>query len=198
MGIGAESAFGGAESAFGGAVNRAVFLDRDGVINRAVLRAGLPHPPQSVQDLEILPGVGDALTLLKSAGFKLVVITNQPDVARGTQTRAQVEAIHDLLLRTLPLDGVKVCYHDDADGCSCRKPSPGMILEAARDWEVDLARSYTVGDRWKDMEAGQRAGTTTILIENEYPEKKPAHAASRVGSLREAAEWILSKEKVRT
>ncbi len=179
-------------------VNKAVFLDRDGVINRAVLRGGLPHPPESVQDLEILPGVGDALALLKSAGFRLVVITNQPDVARGTQTRAQVEAIHELLLRTLPLDGVKVCYHDDADGCSCRKPSPGMILEAARDLDVDLARSYTVGDRWKDIEAGERAGTTTILIENEYPEKKPGNAAARVGSLREAAEWILAKEKVRT
>ncbi len=179
-------------------MNRAVFLDRDGVINRAVLRDGLPHPPQSVQDLEILPGVGDALARLKSAGFRLVVITNQPDVARGTQTRARVEAIHELLLRTLPLDGVKVCYHDDADGCSCRKPAPGMILEAARDQEVDLARSYTVGDRWRDIEAGERAGTTAILIDNEYPEKKPGNAAARVGSLREAAEWILAKEKVQT
>ncbi len=178
-------------------MNRAVFLDRDGVINRAVLRAGLPHPPQSVQDLEIMPGVGDALAALKSAGFVLVVITNQPDVARGTQTRDRVEAIHDLLMRTLPLDAVKVCYHDDADGCSCRKPAPGMILEAARDLDVELARSYTVGDRWKDIEAGKRAGTTTILIENEYPEKKPGNAAVRVGSLREAAEWIMAKEKVR-
>ncbi len=178
-------------------MNRAVFLDRDGVINRAVLRAGLPHPPQSVQDLEIMPGVGDALAALKSAGFVLVVITNQPDVARGTQTRDRVEAIHDLLMQTLPLDAVKVCYHDDADGCSCRKPAPGMILEAARDLDVELARSYTVGDRWKDIEAGKRAGTTTILIENEYPEKKPGNAAVRVGSLREAAEWIMAKEKVR-
>ncbi|MGO9307544.1 MAG: D-glycero-alpha-D-manno-heptose-1,7-bisphosphate 7-phosphatase [Spirochaetia bacterium] len=178
-------------------MNRAVFLDRDGVINRAVLRAGLPHPPQSVQDLEIMPGVGDALAALKSAGFVLVVITNQPDVARGTQTRDRVEAIHDLLMRTLPLDAVKVCYHDDADGCSCRKPAPGMILEAARDLDVELARSYTVGDRWKDIEAGKRAGTTTILIENEYPEKKTGNAAVRVGSLREAAEWIMAKEKVR-
>jgi D-glycero-D-manno-heptose 1,7-bisphosphate phosphatase len=179
-------------------VIRAVFLDRDGVINRAVLSAGLPHPPQSVQDLEILPGVPEALALLKSAGFRLVVITNQPDVARGAQTREEVEAIHDLLLRTLPLDLVKVCYHDDADRCSCRKPSPGMILEAARDLEVDLSRSYMVGDRWKDIEAGERAGTTTILIENEYPEKSPGNAAARVGSLRDAADWILAREKVRT
>jgi D-glycero-D-manno-heptose 1,7-bisphosphate phosphatase len=176
-------------------MNRAVFLDRDGVINRAVLRGGLPFPPQSVQDLVILPGVAEALADLKAAGFRLVVVTNQPDVARGAQTREGVEAIHASLLRTLPLDGVKVCYHDDADGCACRKPAPGMILEAAREQDVDLARSYMVGDRWKDIEAGQRAGTTTILIENEYPEKKAGSASARVGSLREAAEWILAREK---
>jgi D-glycero-D-manno-heptose 1,7-bisphosphate phosphatase len=179
-------------------VSRAVFLDRDGVINRAVLRGGLPFPPQSVQDLEILPGVPEALALLKSAGFRLVVVTNQPDVARGVQTREEVEAIHGALRKTLPLDDVKVCYHDDADRCSCRKPAPGMILEAAREQGVDLARSFMVGDRWKDIEAGERAGTVTILIENEYPEKRPGTAAARVRSLREAAEWILAREKAGT
>ena len=143
-------------------------------------------------------GVQEALALLKSAGFRLVVVTNQPDVARGAQTREGVEAIHSLLQRTLPLDDVKVCYHDDADGCSCRKPAPGMILEVAQEQDVDLARSYMVGDRWKDIEAGERAGTTTILIENEYPEKKPGSAAARVGSLWEAAKWILAREKGRT
>jgi D-glycero-D-manno-heptose 1,7-bisphosphate phosphatase len=179
-------------------MTHAVFLDRDGVINRAVLRGGLPYPPQSAKDLEILPGVAEALALLKSAGFALVVVTNQPDVARGMQTREGVEAIHAILRSTLPLDSVKVCYHDDADGCSCRKPAPGMILEAAKELGVDLGRSYMVGDRWKDIEAGTRAGTTTILIENEYPEKKPGKAAARVGSLREAADWIVKREKERT
>jgi D-glycero-D-manno-heptose 1,7-bisphosphate phosphatase len=179
-------------------VTRAVFLDRDGVINRAVLRGGLPYPPQSVQDLEILPGVPEALALLKSAGFQLVVVTNQPDVARGVQTREGVEAIHRELVRKLPLDAVKVCYHDDTDRCACRKPAPGMILEAAHEMDVDLARSYMVGDRWKDIEAGERAGTIPILIENEYPEKKPGNAAARVSSLRDAAEWIIAKEKVHT
>jgi D-glycero-D-manno-heptose 1,7-bisphosphate phosphatase len=176
-------------------VTRAVFLDRDGVINRAVLRDGLPFPPESVQDLEILPGVAEALALLRSAGFRLVVVTNQPDVARGKQTRAEVEAINGFLTCTLPLDAVKVCYHDDADRCACRKPLPGMLLDAAREMSVDLSRSYMVGDRWKDIEAGERAGTTTILLENEYPEKKPGNPAAKVGSLREAVEWILAREK---
>jgi D-glycero-D-manno-heptose 1,7-bisphosphate phosphatase len=177
-------------------VTRVVFLDRDGVINRAVLRDGLPTPPRSVQDLEVLPGVPEALAALRGAGFRLVVVTNQPDVARGTQTREAVEAMNAELRRTLPLDAVKVCYHDDAAGCPCRKPAPGMILEAARELGAELPRCYMVGDRWRDIEAGQRAGTTTILVENDYPEKKPGNPAARVRSLREAAEWILAREKV--
>ncbi len=180
-------------------MTRAVFLDRDGVLNRAGLRDGLPFPPRSVQDLEVLPGVPGALAALKAAGFRLVVVTNQPDVARGTQKREEVEAIHRALLRDLPLlDSVKVCYHDDADECECRKPAPGMILQAAAELGVDLARSYMVGDRWRDIEAGERAGTTAILIENDYPEKRPATPAARVKSLREAADWILEREKAVT
>ena len=154
---------------------------------------GFPIRPNPCRIWKSFRACGRPSPLLKSAGFRLVVVTNQPDVARGTQTREEVEAIHELLLRTLPLDAVKVCYHDDADRCSCRKPAPGMILEAAAELDVDLSRSYMVGDRWKDIEAGERAGTTTILIENEYPEKKPGNAAARVGSLREAAEWIMRK-----
>jgi len=176
-------------------MTRAVFLDRDGVLNRAVIRDGLPFPPRSVQDLEVLPGVPEALALLKEAGFRLVVITNQPDVARGTQTRDEVEAINSELRRVLPLDAVKVCYHDDADHCDCRKPAPGMILEAAAEMDVDLSRSYTVGDRWRDIEAGARAGTTTILVQNDYPEKRPGSPAASVKSLREAAAWIMAREK---
>ena len=177
-------------------MSRAVFLDRDGVLNRAVIRDGLPFPPRSVQDLEVLPGVQQALDRLKRAGFCLVVVTNQPDVARGTQSREEVEAINDALRRELPIDVVKVCYHDDGDHCACRKPAPGMILEAAAELEVDLSRSYTVGDRWRDVEAGQRAGTTAILVENEYLERKPGTPAARVRSLKDAVEWILAQEKV--
>ncbi|HET6452722.1 MAG TPA: HAD-IIIA family hydrolase, partial [Spirochaetia bacterium] len=94
-----------------------------------------------------------------------------------------------------PLDAVKVCYHDDADHCDCRKPAPGMILEAAAEMDVDLSRSYTVGDRWRDIEAGSRAGTTTILVQNDYPEKRPGSPAASVKSLREAAAWIMAREK---
>ena len=112
-------------------MRRAVFLDRDGVLNRAFLHAdGKSHPPASPQQLEILPGVMDVCQSLRRAGFLLIVVTNQPDVARGTQRREVVEAINLELRRQLPLDDIRVCYHDEADNCPCRKPKPGMLLEA--------------------------------------------------------------------
>src|SRR4051812_30433549 len=102
----------------------AVFLDRDGVINRTTVRDGVPHPPNSVEEVELLPGVADALGRLAAAGLPLIVVTNQPDVARGAQTREEVERINHFLASRLPLTAVYVCYHDNADRCECRKPKP--------------------------------------------------------------------------
>jgi D-glycero-D-manno-heptose 1,7-bisphosphate phosphatase len=174
-------------------MRRAVFLDRDGVLNRAIVRAGRPYSPATPAELEILPGVPEACDALKQAGFALVVVTNQPDVARGTQSRGQVEAANALIIRRVPLDDVRVCYHDDGDGCSCRKPRPGLLLEAARDLGIDLARSFMVGDRWNDVEAGRRAGCRTVLIEHGYLEPAPESPEHRAASLREAADWILAQ-----
>lgn len=169
----------------------AVFLDRDGVINRAVIRAGRPYPPQSAAEVEILPGVHDALRQLKDAGFALVVVTNQPDVARGRQQREEVEAIHARLGAALPIDEFRVCYHDDGDDCACRKPRPGLLLQAPT---YDLARSVMVGDRWRDVEAGQRAGVNaTILVDYQYDEARTAAPDLRVRSLAEAVPWILKR-----
>ncbi|HEY4740193.1 MAG TPA: HAD-IIIA family hydrolase [Candidatus Acidoferrales bacterium] len=171
---------------------RAVFLDRDGVINRAIVRDGTPHPPATLEELEILPGVPEALRDLKGQGFELFVITNQPDVARGTQTRGAVEGINRKLASTLPLDDIIVCYHTDKDNCSCRKPKPGMLLDAARKHGIDLSVSFLVGDRWRDIEAGKSAGCKTILINGGYSEKQSSQAPdARAGSLREAASWII-------
>jgi len=170
---------------------RAVFLDRDGVINRAIVRQGKPYPPASLDELEILPGVPDALARLSAAGFRPIVVTNQPDVARGKQTREAVETIHAALSSQLPLDEFRVCYHDDGDQCHCRKPQPGLLLEAARDTGVDLSASFMVGDRWRDVEAGRRAGCMTIFIDYGYAEPQ-GKADVRVHSLAEAADWILA------
>lgn len=171
---------------------RAVFLDRDGVINRAIVRAGKPYPPVGLEELEILPGVREALVQLKAAGFVLVVISNQPDVARGTMAREVVEAIIAKLAERLPVDNFRTCYHDSGDGCDCRKPKQGMLLAAARDHGIDLTASFMVGDRWRDVEAGRRAGCRTLFIDYGYDERQPDACDYRVKTLAEAAEIILS------
>jgi len=177
---------------------RAVFLDRDGVINRAVVRDGRPYPPASVDDVRLLPGVVAALGRLKAAGYLLIVVTNQPDVARGVQSRATVEAIHARLASALPIDDFRACYHDDGDACACRKPKPGLILAAAREHHVDLTASVMVGDRWRDVEAGRLAGCVTVFVECGYSEPRPDRPDVVVASLEEAAGWILSREGDRT
>ena len=175
-------------------MNKAVFLDRDGVLNRAVVRNGKPYPPANAAELELAPAAEEALREWKEAGFKLLVVTNQPDVAKGITTRAAVEEIHRKLASQLPVDEIFVCYHQDGDGCDCRKPKPGMILDGARKHNVDLTESFLVGDRWRDVEAGQNAGCRTVLIDGGWEERQPARPAdARMHSLREAADWILQE-----
>jgi len=174
-------------------VNRAVFLDRDGVINEAIVRDGKPFPPSQIGELRILPGVKVALARLRGAGFRLIVVTNQPDVARGTQTRECVEGMNASLKDQLPLDDFRVCYHDDSDKCSCRKPAPGLLFSAAVDWRIDLSESFMVGDRWRDVEAGRKAGCTTIFIDHGYSERQPNAPGIRVTSLAEATDKILGR-----
>ena len=170
----------------------AVFLDRDGVLNVAPVREGKPYPPASVADLTIVSGAAAALARLKAAGYRLVVVTNQPDVAKGRQRREIVEAINAAIAAALPIDEFRVCYHDDGDACACRKPEPGMLLSAP---EHELARSVMVGDRWRDVEAGRRAGVrATVLIDHGYVEPMPSAPDARVASLEQAADWILSTD----
>ena len=169
----------------------AVFLDRDGVLNDVTVTEGRPYPPQTVDDLAILPGVRAALDRFTDAGFEIVVVTNQPDVARHTQTRAGVEAIHSALTERLGIVNFSVCYHDDSDNCDCRKPKPGLLLRAANELGLDLGASVMVGDRWRDVEAGQAAGTKTVWIDRGYAEKQPSGYDLRVPSLPAAVDWIL-------
>lgn len=170
----------------------AVFLDRDGVINAAVVVDGRPYPPASVDEFRLLPGVVEAIGRLRSAGFWVGVVTNQPDLARGRQAWATVQAIHDALRRQVTVDDIRVCPHDDADECPCRKPRPGLLQAAAAEFGLALSRSVMVGDRWRDIEAGRRAGCATVLVECHYAERRPDPPDVVVASLPEAAEWILS------
>ena len=169
---------------------RAVFLDRDGVINRAVVVNGKPYPPENLQAMEILPGVPAALTALSAAGFLLIVITNQPDVARGTTLKATVDEINQYLTASLPIDECRTCFHDDSAACDCRKPLPGALLAAAKMHDIDLEKSFMIGDRWRDIEAGERAGCRTIFIDYGYDEKQPLSMNFCVKTLEEASKII--------
>jgi D-glycero-D-manno-heptose 1,7-bisphosphate phosphatase len=153
---------------------RAVFLDRDGVLNRPVVRNGQPHPPFCVEDFELYDDVADGCRRLKTAEFLLIVISNQPDVGRGTQSREAVEAMHTKMRSALPsLDRIEICYHAGeryGEPCDCRKPRPGMILRAAADLKIDLGTSYVIGDRWRDIDCARAAGCRAIFIERGYKE----------------------------
>ena len=174
----------------------AVFLDRDGVLNEALVIDGRPHPPESADDLIVRPDTIEACKCLHDAGLLLVVVTNQPDIARGQQTWEGVEAINTELRRRLLLDDVLVCPHDDGDHCACRKPAPGLIVDGAATWNIDLGMSVMVGDRWRDVEAGKRAGCAVVLIKHDYAETSAlADADLVVTTLHEAIPWILKATK---
>jgi len=172
-------------------MNRAVFLDRDGVLNYTKVINGKPYPPDSLTQFKLLPNVSSALALLHDVGYLLIVVTNQPDVARGKVSIEVVEEINDFLKSSLPLDFIYSCYHDDYENCYCRKPKPGAFIEAASKYKIDLSKSFMVGDRWRDVEAGQSAGCKTFFIDYGYSEKQPNTQNYTVSSLYEAAKIII-------
>jgi D-glycero-D-manno-heptose 1,7-bisphosphate phosphatase len=169
----------------------AVFLDRDGVLNRTLVRDGVPHPPDRAEQVEILPGVADALASLAQRELPLIVVTNQPDVARGKQSRQEVERINRFLQERLPLTVFYVCYHDTPDNCACRKPKAGLLIEAAGAYNIDLPRSVMVGDRWSDIAAGQAAGCRTVLIDLPHSQGNRCTPDARVSDLAAAVDRVL-------
>ena len=176
-------------------MRRAVFLDRDGVITRELFGDGNARAPFTLAEVEIIPGVPEALNRLRRAGFLLIVVTNQPDAVRGLASRHEIEAILSHLRQTLPVDDIRVCFHDDIDGCACRKPSPGMLYAAAVERDIALTDSYMVGDRWRDIGAGRGAGCTTILVHSDRNESTTIEPDVRVNDLAQAAAWILAQAR---
>jgi len=174
---------------------RAVFLDRDGVLNRPVVRDGLPFPPANVDEFRLYPGVAEGCSELKAAGFLLIVVSNQPDVGRGTQTREAVEAMHEMLCAAVPaLDGIEVCYHAGErhhDPCDCRKPKPGMLLRAAANRGIDLKKSFLIGDRWRDIDCAHAAGCRAAFIDHGYRELLREKPEFIVASFSEAVATVL-------
>ena len=172
--------------------NKAVFLDRDGVINRSLVRNGLPIAPNSLDLFEIIPEAKESLNLLKKKGFLLIVVTNQPDVGRGILKKEIVEKMHNRLLNHLPLDYIYVCWHGYDGECICRKPLPGMLMKAKKDFKIDLKKSFIVGDRWRDVDTGHAAGCKTVFIDYNYKEKLNLDPDYKAKSIKNATEWILS------
>lgn len=168
----------------------AVFLDRDGVLNRTTVRGETPYPPHTLSEVEILPGVAEALNRLSDLGLPLIVVTNQPDVARGTQMKDVIESINAYLMRSLPLTASYTCYHDNADACACRKPKPGLFYQAAEEHGIDLGSSFMVGDRWSDVVAGAAAGCETFLINLPYSQCHRCSPDHTIADLAEAADRI--------
>jgi D-glycero-D-manno-heptose 1,7-bisphosphate phosphatase len=177
---------------------RVVFIDRDGVLNRAFPEGGTTRPPASLDELELLPGVRESLARLREAGFVLVVVTNQPDVARGTQTRAAVEAINAHMRAELPLLDVFACYHDSADKCACRKPKPGMLTLAAAKHDLDLDSAFLIGDRWSDIVAAHAAGCRAVLIDTPFSHAERCAPDAVVGDILGATDWILETVAAKT
>jgi D-glycero-D-manno-heptose 1,7-bisphosphate phosphatase len=161
------------------------------VLNKAVVKDGKPYPPVNLEQMQILEGVEQAVKQLKEAGFQLVVVTNQPDVARGTTSKEDVEQINRFLAKRLGIDEFRTCYHDSKDGCNCRKPLPGAILDSAKSRGIDLSHSFMVGDRWRDIEAGESAGVKTVFIDYGYDEKQPIAYDLKASSLLDAVPFIL-------
>ena len=173
-------------------MRKAIFLDRDGTLNKAFIKNGLPFSPESFNEFEILPGVKESLLKLKKLNFVCLLITNQPDVSRGKINKNVVIQMNNFLKSEIKLDDIFVCYHDDHDNCECRKPKPGLILNAKKKWDIDLNKSYMIGDRWKDVQAGINAGCKTVFINNNYKETKQVKANFITDSLINAV-YILEK-----
>ena len=154
-------------------MKKAVFLDRDGVINKAFIKNGLPESPNSLSELEILPRVKESILRLKKLNFICLVVTNQPDVQRGKIKKNTIIKMNNFLKKKIELDDIFVCYHDDQDNCNCRKPKPGLLLQARKKWNVDFKKSFIVGDRWRDIQAGKKVGCKTIFLDYKYKDIKP-------------------------
>jgi D-glycero-D-manno-heptose 1,7-bisphosphate phosphatase len=171
---------------------KAVFLDRDGVLVIPEFREGRSYAPTRLEGYHFYPDAPEALARLKAAGYKLVVVTNQPDVGKGLIPQSVADEMHERLRRAMPVDLIKVCFHTQAADCNCRKPKPGMLLDAAGELGIALESSYMVGDRASDVEAGEAAGCRTVFIDLDYRERRPATATFTVRSVAEAVDCILA------
>jgi len=175
--------------------NKAIFLDRDGIINKVIIRDGKPSSPRKLEEFEILPNVKEYLKEFKEMGFLNIVFTSQPDISRGLLKIEDLGKMHKIISETLRVDEIKFCPHDDKDNCNCRKPKPGLLLEAAKEWSIDLENSFVIGDTWKDIGAGKAAGCKTFLLRREYNNDYQKNYDFEINNLKEMVDIIKSLDK---
>ena len=174
-------------------LKKAIFLDRDGVVNESIVVDRKPFSPKNSSELKIISGVDIAINILKEH-YLIFVVTNQPDIARGKLTTQDLSNIHNELLNRLAIDKIYFCPHDDNDHCLCRKPLPGMLRMAEEEYKLDLSKSYMIGDRWKDIDAGIAAGCKTVFIDYSYNETNPINYDYKVKNLLDFANILKSKK----
>lgn len=168
---------------------KAIFLDRDGVINDVIFRgSNKPIAPWSLEEFKLYVGIEEPLRQLSDSGYLLFVVSNQPDISKGLVDIQIVQQMNDIIVSQFPIEKVVFCPHEDRHKCACRKPKSGMLIELAAEYGVDLNASYLIGDNWKDIAAGEAAGCKTILIKRAY--NKTVNADNYVQSLDEVTKII--------
>jgi D-glycero-D-manno-heptose 1,7-bisphosphate phosphatase len=170
-------------------MKRAVFIERDAILNEVKNGPKQQISPLTLEEFKVNLAAKEPMQKLKAAGFVLIATTNQPGLSRGYQSRRELDRMHDLLRRTFPLDDILVCPHDEADHCPCRKPRPGLLIEAAFKWHINLDHSFVISDKWQDAEAARTAGCTSLLIKSPYVGQ--VHHDFILSSLSEIADKIL-------
>ena len=171
-------------------MRKAIFLDRDGVLNKTVKYKNISIPPKDLSQLQLMEGIKNQLVILKKLKFLLLVVTNQPDVARGNQKKSNVVEINNYLKKKLFLDDIFVCWHEKDGICECRKPKPGLFLKAQKKYNIKLEESYMIGDRFTDVIAGKNAGCKTILMLNLMENQRNLNADFSAKNMEEAVNWI--------
>jgi D-glycero-D-manno-heptose 1,7-bisphosphate phosphatase len=146
----------------------AVFIERDGILNKAQVERQHQVSPLTMDQFHLNTQVAALLNELRAAGLLLIVTTNQPGLSRGYQSRRELDRMHQSLRATFPVDDLLVCPHEDSDRCPCRKPKPGLLIEAAHKWGIDLNRSFVISDKWQDAEVARRAGATSLLVQSPW------------------------------
>ena len=168
----------------------AAFIERDGLLNRVRIEHDFPVTPVRLQDFQVQPEAVPLVKSLQKAGYLVIATTNQPGLSTGESSRRELDLMHEILLKKLNLDDIMICPHDEADSCPCRKPKPGLLIEAGFKWHVDLDRSVAISDKWQDAEAARIAGCTSILIDS--PWNGPGHHDFKVKSFEAAVQKALS------